>query len=94
MRRICPISTALGPLVHWLLIRDYDVRLLIGDVYDVSVTRDFMNCYQNGLIGTRGHLFNEPDALSISFYLKLLLPISWSQLAFTMFCYRYSSRSQ
>jgi hypothetical protein len=33
MRRIYPISTLLG-LIPWLLIRDYDVRLLVGDVYD------------------------------------------------------------
>jgi len=53
----------LGSLVHWLLIRDYDVRLLIGDVYDIPVTRDFTELLtQNGLIGTRGRLFNEPAA--------------------------------
>jgi len=54
---------ALGALVHWLLIRDYDVRLLVGDVYDIPVTRFFTELLtHNGLIGTRGRLFNEPAA--------------------------------
>jgi polysaccharide pyruvyl transferase WcaK-like protein len=54
---------ALGGLVHWLLIRDYDVRLLVGDVYDIPVTRFFTELLtHNGSIGTRGRLFNEPAA--------------------------------
>ncbi len=54
---------ALGTLVHWLLIRNYDVRLLIGDVYDIPVTRTFTELLKhNGLIGTPGRLFNEPAA--------------------------------
>jgi len=54
---------ALAALVHWLLSRDYDVRLLIGDVYDVPVTRDLTELLRhNGFIGTRGRLFNEPAA--------------------------------
>lgn len=54
---------ALGALVHWLLIRDYDVRLLVGDVYDIPVTRFFTESLtHNGSIGTRGRLFNEPAA--------------------------------
>jgi len=54
---------ALRTLVHWLLIRDYDVRLLIGDVYDIPVTRYFIESLKhNGLRGSRGHLFNEPAA--------------------------------
>jgi polysaccharide pyruvyl transferase WcaK-like protein len=54
---------ALGILVHWLLIHDYDVRLLIGDVYDVPVTRRFTELLaHHGSIGTQGRLFNEPAA--------------------------------
>jgi polysaccharide pyruvyl transferase WcaK-like protein len=54
---------ALKTLVHWLLIRNYDVRLLIGDVYDIPVTRQFTELLtHNGLVGTRGRLFNEPAA--------------------------------
>jgi polysaccharide pyruvyl transferase WcaK-like protein len=54
---------ALGTLVHWLLIRNYDVRLLIGDVYDVPVTRRFTELLEHhGSIGTQGRLFNEPAA--------------------------------
>jgi polysaccharide pyruvyl transferase WcaK-like protein len=54
---------ALGTLVDWLLIRNYDVRLLIGDVYDVPVTQRFTELLtHNGLTGTRGRLFNEPAA--------------------------------
>jgi polysaccharide pyruvyl transferase WcaK-like protein len=54
---------ALGALVHWLLIHDYDVRLLIGDVYDIPVTKFFTELLkQKGLTGTQGRLFNEPAA--------------------------------
>jgi polysaccharide pyruvyl transferase WcaK-like protein len=54
---------ALGTFVHWLLIRNYDVRLLIGDVYDIPVMRHFTELVtHNGLIGIRGRLFNEPAA--------------------------------
>jgi polysaccharide pyruvyl transferase WcaK-like protein len=54
---------ALETLVHWLLIRGYDVRLLIGDVYDIPVMRYFTELLtHNGLIGARGRVFNEPAA--------------------------------
>jgi polysaccharide pyruvyl transferase WcaK-like protein len=52
---------ALATLVQWLLIRDYDVRLLIGDVYDIPVTQHFTELVSgNGSTGTRGRLINEP----------------------------------
>jgi polysaccharide pyruvyl transferase WcaK-like protein len=54
---------ALGTFVHWLLIRDYDVRLLIGDVYDIPVTRNFTELLKrNGLTEARGRIINEPAA--------------------------------
>src|SRR5207249_11677340 len=50
-------------LVHSLLVRNYDVRLLIGDVYDIPVTRHFTELLtQSGLKATQGRLFNEPAA--------------------------------
>ena len=54
---------ALATLVHSLLVRNYDVRLLIGDVYDIPVTRHFTELLtQSGLKATQGRLFNEPAA--------------------------------
>jgi polysaccharide pyruvyl transferase WcaK-like protein len=44
----------LATFVHWLLAHDHDVRLLIGDVCDRPVTRDF-----RALLKDRGVLYDE-----------------------------------
>jgi polysaccharide pyruvyl transferase WcaK-like protein len=39
----------LATLVHWLLEREYDVRILTGDACDRAVTQDFIRLLRHGL---------------------------------------------
>jgi len=48
-------------VVKWLLVHEYDVRLLIGDLADVRVTQEFRRLLRERLsVCDEGHIIDEP----------------------------------
>ena len=53
----------LAEFVKWLLARDYDVRLLIGDLADVPVKQEFRSLLkQRSVTYEEGRIIDEPVA--------------------------------
>src|SRR5262249_44734967 len=51
----------LALFVRWLLARKYDIRLLIGDIYDVNAIQDFKDLLREHLlICDQEHIIDEP----------------------------------
>jgi polysaccharide pyruvyl transferase WcaK-like protein len=62
----------LAEFVKWLLAHDYDVRLLIGDLVDMPVTREFVSLLkQRSVTYEEGRIIDEPIA-SVDDLLKQL----------------------